>query len=146
MEPKHISQLMPSEGTSYTTRPTDKSHKKLPSLSQKWISAIFEKLARRYAYAWHAMVGETQYDIKASMREWGEVLHDLTAEEIQMGFNRLDTEAPKRPPGVMDFKNLCKTEKPAAAHRQYKALPKPKSDPGVAQAHIQKMREALRGK
>ncbi|MCG7869688.1 MAG: hypothetical protein JAY74_25365 [Candidatus Thiodiazotropha taylori] len=92
------------------------------------------------------MVGETQHDIKASMREWGEVLHDLTADEIQIGFNRLDTEAPKRPPGVMDFKNLCKTEKPAAAYRQYKALPKPKSDPGVAQTHIQKMREALRGK
>lgn len=145
MEPNHISQLMPSEGVSCTTRPTSKSTTKRAQLSQKWISAIFEKLARRYAYAWHAMVGETQHDIKASMREWAEVLHDLTAEEIKIGFNRLDKESPKHPPTVMTFKSFCRADKPAAAHRQYKALPKPKSDPGVAQTHIQKMREALRG-
>lgn len=92
------------------------------------------------------MVGETQHDIKASMREWAEVLHDLTAEEIQIGFHSLDTESPRRPPTVMAFKSLCRTDKPAAAHRPYKALPRPKSDPGVAQAHLSKMREALRGR
>jgi hypothetical protein len=115
-------------------------------LNQKWIAAIFEKLARRYAYKWHSMVGETERDIRSSMREWGEVLNGLTADEVQAGFIRLDEEAPAMAPTALEFKALCRSKVPEkhVMHRPYRALPRPKADKDLALEHVQRMKEALR--
>ncbi|MEW8645220.1 MAG: hypothetical protein AB2563_03910 [Candidatus Thiodiazotropha endolucinida] len=115
-------------------------------MNQRWIAAIFEKLRRRYGTQWTAKVGINRDEIQESMQTWTEILADLKPEEIAHGFERLDDEAPEFPPSVMQFKHLCSIEKPIEAHRHYKALPRPKANMDIAQAHISKMREALRGK
>lgn len=127
----------------YTDKSTATSR---PMMEQRWIAAIFEKLRRRYGTQWTTKVGIDRDEIKESMQTWAEILVDLKPEEIAHGFERLDDKAPEFPPSVMQFKQLCRIEKSIEAHRHYKALPRPKANMGIAQKHIQKMREALRGK
>lgn len=135
--------LQQPSGIPYTDRSTVKSR---PAMNQRWIAAIFEKLRQRYGTQWIAKVGINRDEIQESMQTWAEILADLKPEEIAHGFERLDDEAPEYPPSVMQFKQLCRFEKSIEAHRHYKALPRPKASPGIAQTHIAKMREALRGK
>lgn len=135
--------LQQPSGIPYTDKSTATSR---PAMKQRWIAAIFEKLRRRYGTQWTTKVGIDRGEIEESMQTWAEILVDLKPVEIAHGFERLDDEAPEYPPSVMQFKHLCRLEKPVEAHRHYKALPRPKANLDIAQMHIEKMRKALRGK
>jgi hypothetical protein len=105
-------------------------------LKREWILGIFEKLRLRYDNLWTAKVGgNDERETQRVMDEWAIVLADLSPEQIRSGLELLDAEAPQFPPGVMEFKQLCKKGsrqmKNKQLHRSFKALPQPKANKGT---------------
>jgi len=75
------------------------------------------------------------------MREWAQILGDLTPEEIKAGLEAL---GPGFPPDVYEFRQLCRRHVRTGAHRLYQALPHPQCDSAVARGHLSEMRKILR--
>jgi hypothetical protein len=120
-------------------------------LKDEWIAAIFDKCRIRWGNQWTAKFGggseeDVKLEIGAHMSEWAEVLADLSPEQIRHGIERLDDEAPKFPPNVMEFKQLCRQQQSTSdpIHCQHKALPQPKASNGTGLHWCAAMRAGIR--
>lgn len=85
---------------------------------------------------------EEHYEL--AKREWAIVLKALQAEDIDRG---LATWKKEYPPNVYEFRNACKSsESTKALHKPYRALPKPKGDPEIANQAVHKLSAILKSK
>ena len=81
------------------------------------------------------------------MTEWRDGLAGLTGEQIAHG---LETWTDAWPPSLPEFRDACLGtgdgwEHLGAAYKPFpKALPRPKCDPDVVNAELEKMRQALK--
>jgi hypothetical protein len=113
-------------------------------MQRKWILGIFEKMRLRYDNLWTAKVGgDDEREAQRVMDEWAVVLADLTPERIRSGLELLDAEAPQFPPGVMEFKQLCRQSPRRVVHQRFKALPQPKAEKGTGLHWCAAMRVAI---
>lgn len=101
----------------------------------------------RYDNLWTAKVGgDDEHETQRVMDEWAVVLADLLPEQIRNGLEHLDAEAPRFPPGVMEFKQLCRKQAlNTEAHKQFKALPVQKAEKGTGLMWCRALREAAKG-
>lgn len=118
----------------------DLSMNKAPSMNvspSRRMMTVFEIFRRRYGRLWVAVAGQSERALSQTMLEWQTRLSSLTDAQVRRGLDRWDGQYP---PNVEEFKRVCRT---APAHQTFKALPRPKADPGVAQDHIRRMRGKL---
>jgi len=109
-----------------------------PTLNAAWIAALFTRFRGRYGRLWSSQfASEALYD--EAKREWGIVLAGLEGDYIERGLAVWDGEYP---PNAYEFRKAC--QRPKVAHRIYRALPKPKSDPEKARAGFNAIREKLK--
>lgn len=78
----------------------------------------------------------------AEWREaWGKGLADMTREELVRGVNALVNE--KWPPGIAEFRALCRPGAEPAERKPYVALPRPANDPAKVDAAMRRICEYL---
>jgi hypothetical protein len=108
-------------------------------LPDEWVSAIFAKIRTWYGHQWTSRFANAQ-EYEFAKLEWAEKLGNLDAEQIRRGLEVWDGTSP---PNVYEFRRACQEPKKIAAHKRFEALPKPKCDPDIAIANIEKLKQSL---
>ena len=79
--------------------------------------------------------------IEVAIKEWGNGLAGLTADDVKRG---LEVWQEDWPPSLPEFKKACKKLRQIAAHQDFVFLPKPKPDKKLGAKAFKDMKEKLR--
>ncbi|MCP4342918.1 MAG: hypothetical protein GY799_29555 [Desulfobulbaceae bacterium] len=90
---------------------------------------------------WTKNIGTEKTDIEAAIREWSEILGDVTGEEIKHGLDTWDSEYP---PNVYQFRTTCMAMRRRGSHKLFAALPKPQFFPAIARQALKAMRSGVK--
>jgi len=91
----------------------------------------------RYGSLWTKSIGDDKADIEAVMKEWRDVLGNISGDEVKHGLDTWDSEFP---PNVYQFRTACKAMRRQGAHKVYKTLPKPEPDKESARESLNAMK------
>lgn len=106
-------------------------------LTPRHIDALWERMVRIYGRRWTDNFGE------ADDGTWLVGLFDVKPEDIARGLDRCRTRESPWPPTLPEFRAMCK---PVAApyHRPSPRIPRPPSNPELADRELNKMKQLLR--
>lgn len=106
--------------------------------SRDSILELFGKMLVRYGHVWRTQY-PTDEIILAGVNEWRMVLSGLSDSDIEYGLNNWSGPFP---PNAYTFREVCQPHR-KAAHKPYKALPRPNPSKALAREHIALIRAAL---
>lgn len=114
-----------------------------PPLPPAWKAAFSERMRALFRQAWTSQ-WSSPGEYERLLADYAAVLERLTPEQIRNGLDACVGRT--YPPNPSEFYGLASTAKaPApAAHRLYKALPRPPTNPEAVVNHLADLRAALR--
>jgi len=129
--------------SNYTTPtpPSNITKTSRPFMPSQWVVGIHNKMQARYGHKWTSQ-HPTPDLIRISLEQWGEVLGNLTLDEVAHG---LEAWRGAWPPSAPEFREICRP-KSTAAHKRYKNLPRPSQTPETVYRAIEEMRRKVKQK
>ena len=137
MEP--IASLLPSATGEPSPSPTTTPAEPLPPT---WKAAFSERMRSLFRQAWTSQ-WSTPAEYERLLADYAAMLARLTPEQIRAGLD--DCVGRTYPPNPSEFYGMAtKTEPaPSAAHKPFKALPRPPRDPAKTAERFAAVRAAL---
>lgn len=134
MEP--VANLLPTA----TNGQTPSTNKPSPSLPRSWVVAFSERMRQMFREAWTSKWSNSE-SYNQLLDDYAEALARLTPDEIRAGLE--STLGRDYPPSPSEFVGIARAQKARAAHKPFKALPRPPRDLGTAKRQIALLRAAL---